>query len=93
MKKKFPEYIVCEIKDFLSDKKIFLILNNETTPQHQINAGILQKSLILFILYFFFDADLIEEYSEILIKMILIGFVDNINILIYRKITEKIIEH
>ena len=89
LKKKVPEYIICWVKDFLSDKFFFLILNNEITLQRKVNAGIPQESPILFILYLFFNANLVEKYSEISIKTILIGFVDDVNILIYEKITKK----
>ncbi len=55
-----------------------------------INADISQKFLISSILFLFFNASLIEKCETLEIKIKVLDFVDDINILIYDKITESI---
>ncbi len=55
-----------------------------------INADILHKFLISSILFLFFNASLIEKCEALEIKIKVLDFVNDINILIYDKITESI---
>jgi len=55
-----------------------------------INADILQRFLISLILFLFFNASLIEKCEALEIKIEVLDFVNDINILIYDKITESI---
>ena len=55
-----------------------------------VNADISQKFLISSILFLFFNASLIEKCKALEIKIKVLDFVDDINILIYNKITESI---
>ena len=48
-----------------------------------------QISFMLFILYLFFNADLLELIDRLKVKIIIINFVNNINLLIYKKFTKK----
>ena len=56
----------------------------------QVNADILQKFLISSILFLFFNASLIEKCKALKIKIKVLDFINDINILIYNKITELI---
>ncbi len=58
----------------------------------QINADISQRFLISLILFLFFNASLIEKCKALEIKIKVLDFVNDINILIYDKITESICE-
>ncbi len=55
----------------------------------KINADILQKFLILLILFLFFNASLIKKCKTLKIKIKLLDFVNDINILAYDKFIEE----
>jgi len=56
----------------------------------EINADILQKSLISSIFFLFFNASLIEKCEALRIKIKVLNFVNDINILAYNKFIEEI---
>ncbi len=56
----------------------------------QVNADILQRFFISSILFLFFNASLIEKCEALEIKIEVLDFINDINILIYDKITESI---
>ncbi len=55
-----------------------------------INASISQKFLISLILFLFFNASLIKKCKALEIKIEVFNFINDINILIYDKITKSI---
>ncbi len=57
---------------------------------HKINANISQKFLISSILFLFFNASLIEKCKALRIKIEVLNFVNDINILAYDKFIEEI---
>ncbi len=56
----------------------------------KINADILQKSFISSILFLFFNASLIKKCKALKIKIKVLDFVNDINILTYDKFIEEI---
>ncbi len=56
----------------------------------RVNADISQRFLISLILFLFFNTSLIEKCEALEIKIKVLDFVNDINILIYDKITESI---
>ncbi len=56
----------------------------------KINANISQKFLILLILFLFFNVSLIEKCKALRIKIEVLSFVNDINILTYDKFIEEI---
>jgi len=56
----------------------------------KINADISQRFLILSILFLFFNVSLIEKCKALKIKIKVLNFVNDINILVYNKFTEEI---
>ncbi len=56
----------------------------------KVNADILQKFLISLILFLFFNASLIEKCKALRIKIEVLNFINDINILAYNKFIEKI---
>ncbi len=56
----------------------------------RVNADISQRFLILLILFLFFNASLIKKCEALEIKIKVFDFINDINILIYDKITESI---
>ncbi len=56
----------------------------------EINADILQKFLILLILFLFFNASLIKKCEALKIKIEVLDFINDINILVYDRFIEEI---
>jgi len=56
----------------------------------KINAGISQRSFISLILFLFFNASLIEKCKALKIKIEVLDFINDINILVYDRFTEEI---
>ena len=56
----------------------------------EINADILQRFFISSILFLFFNASLIKKYEALKIKIEVLDFVNDINILAYDRFTEEI---
>jgi len=57
---------------------------------HKINADILQKFLISLIFFLLFNASLIKKCKALRIKIEVLDFVNDINILAYNKFIEEI---
>ncbi len=60
------------------------------SDMRKINADISQKSFISSIFFLFFNASLIEKYEALKIKIKVLNFVNDINILVYNRFTEEI---
>ncbi len=56
----------------------------------EINADILQRFFISSILFLFFNASLIKKYKALKIKIEVLDFINDINILAYDRFTEEI---
>jgi len=56
----------------------------------KINANISQKSFISLILFLFFNASLIKKCKALKIKIEVLDFINDINILVYDRFTEEI---
>jgi len=57
---------------------------------HKINADISQEFFISLILFLFFNASLIEKCKALKIKIEVLDFLNNINILVYDRFIEEI---
>jgi len=60
------------------------------SDMHEINADISQKSFISSIFFLFFNVSLIEKCEALKIKIEVLDFVNDINILVYDRFTEEI---
>ena len=60
------------------------------SDMREINADISQRFLISSILFLFFNASLIEKCKALRIKIEVLDFVNDINILVYDRFTEEI---
>ncbi len=56
----------------------------------KINADISQRFFISSILFLFFNASLIKKCEALKIKIEVLDFINNINILVYNRFTEEI---
>jgi len=85
-------YIVDWTRSFLKDRESSLMFNEQINVMRWVDADISQRFLISSILFLFFNASLIEKCEALKIKIEILDFVDDINILIYDKFTESICE-
>jgi len=69
---------------------MLLIFNEQTSDIREINTDISQKSFISLILFLFFNVSLIEKCEALKIKIEVLDFINNINILVYNRFTEEI---
>ncbi len=88
--KRTSDYIVKWVCSFLKNWEILLRFNEQMSDMHEINTDISQKFLILLILFLFFNASLIEKCKALKIKIKVLDFVNDINILTYDKFIEEI---
>jgi hypothetical protein len=74
---------------FMKDKHITLTIDDDTTFMSRINADISQDSSIFFILYLFYNANILKSLKRSRYRIIVIEFVNDINILTYETSTKN----
>jgi hypothetical protein len=82
-KKRISTWIVAWTNSFMQNRRINLIVKTKQTIMSNVNVDILQKSSMSSILYLFYNANLLKLFEQSSRKMIVIDFVNDINILIY----------
>ncbi len=88
--KRTSSYIIKWTRSFLENRETSLIFDEQTSDIREINADISQRSLISSILFLFFNASLIEKCEALRIKIEVLDFINDINILVYDRFTEEI---
>ncbi len=88
--KRTSSYIIEWTRSFLKNRETLLIFNEQTSDMRKINADISQRFLISSILFLFFNASLIEKCEALRIKIEVLDFINDINILVYDRFTEEI---
>jgi len=88
--KRTSNYIVKWACSFLENRETSLRFNEQMSDMREVNANILQRFLISSIFFLFFNASLIEKCKALKIKIEVLNFVNNINILAYDKFIEEI---
>jgi len=73
------------VKNFLKDQHVMITIDDYTTMKRSVNINILQDSLLLSILYLFYNADLLKACDDIRLKTSFTDFINDVNILIYEK--------
>ena len=86
-KKRVLLWFVQTVRSFLTNRTTTLIVNNEETEPHQLQAGVLQGSLLLLILFLFYNAPLLEALNQPDLPLSPLGFADNVNLLTYKEST------
>jgi len=66
------------------------MFNEQISMMQRVNADILQRFFISLIFFLFFNTSLIKKCKALEIKIEVLDFVNDINILIYDKIIESI---
>jgi len=88
--RKTSSYIVKWTRSFLKNRETLLIFNEQMSTMCKINADISQEFLISLILFLFFNASLIEKCKALRIKIEVLDFINDINILVYDRFIEEI---
>ena len=89
LKKKMSNWIVNWMSLFVENQSITFIFINHITDEQIIRTELFQNSFMSFILYLFFNADLLKLINKLNVKITTINFVNNINLLIYKKFMKK----
>jgi hypothetical protein len=82
-KKRISEWIIAWINCFMQNKHTTLIIDDQTTLISRISVDISQELFISFILYFFYNANILEIFEISRYRISVINFVNDINILVY----------
>ncbi len=88
--KRTSDYIVEWACSFLENWETLLRFDEQMSDMRKINADISQRFLISSIFFLFFNASLIEKCKALRIKIKVLNFVNNINILAYDRFIEEI---
>ncbi len=67
----------------MQNRDTTLTINDQTTPMSRISVDISQDSSISFILYLFYNANILKVFKTSRYKITAINFVNDINILTY----------
>ncbi len=82
-KRRISTWIVAWTNNFMQNRRISFIVKTKQTIMNNVNVDISQKSLMSSILYLFYNANLLKLLEQSSRKMIVIDFVNDINIFIY----------
>ena len=77
------------MSSFVENQNITFIFINYIIEKQITRTKLSRNSFMLFILHLFFNADLLKLIDKSKIKIITIDFVNNINLLIYKKFMKK----
>ncbi len=88
--KRTSSYIIEWTRSFLKNWETSLIFDEQTSDIREMNADISQRSFISSILFLFFNVSLIEKCEALRIKIEVLNFINDINILVYDRFTEEI---
>ena len=88
--RRMSSYIVKWARNFLKNRETSLIFDEQMSTMREINADTSQESFISSILFLFFNASLIEKCNALRIKIEVLDFINDINILVYDRFIEEI---
>ncbi len=82
-KKRIFIWIIVWTNNFMQDRRITFVIDSDTTTMSNVNVDISQSSFISFILYLFYNADLLKLLKRSFRRIAALSFVNDINILTY----------
>jgi ribosome-associated translation inhibitor RaiA len=82
-KRRISNWIIAWIDNFMQNRCTTLRINEQSTLMNQIKVDISQNFFVSFILYLFYNADILKVFERFKYKITIIDFVDDINILTY----------
>jgi hypothetical protein len=75
--------IIIWTNNFMQNRRVILVINSDTTTINNVNVDISQDSFIFFVLYLFYNADLLKLLKSSFRRIATLDFVNDINILTY----------
>ncbi len=88
-KRKVSKLLLKFVKNFLKDWRIMITINDYMMIKCSMNINISQDSLLSSILYLFYNANLLEACDDIKLRTNFINFMNDVNILIYKKFIKR----
>ena len=88
-KKKISDKLLKWMKNFLKNRNTILIIEDHMMTKRKISVNISQNSLFFSMLYLFYNANLLKSCENVRLRLSVIEFVNDINILMYSKLTER----
>ena len=88
-KKKVFNWIINWMSLFVENWNITFIFINHIVEKQIIRTKLSQNLFMSFILYVFFNAGLLKLIDKLKMKITIINFINNINLLIYKKFMKK----
>ena len=88
-KRKISNKLLKWMKNFLKNRSTTLIIENYTMTKRKINVNISQNSSFSSILYLFYNANLLKLCENVKLRLNIIKFVNDINILTYNESTKR----
>ena len=77
------------MKNFLKNKSTILIIKDYTMMKCKINVNISQSSSFSLMLYLFYNANLLKSCENVKLRLNVIKFVNDINILMYSELIKR----
>lgn len=87
--KAVPSFIINWVESFFKNRATSILLGNKTSKVEPAVIGIPQGLPILPVLFLFFNGPLIEVYSKLESNVLVGGFVDDVYLLIYSRLTQS----
>ena len=88
-KKRVLALLLNWVRDFLKKRRTILMINKYTLLERRTKVNISQNSSLSFILYLFYNVDLLKNCDDIKLRTSIIDFVNNVNILTYNDFTKR----
>ena len=82
-KRKISDRLLKWMKNFLKNRSTILIIEDHTMTKRRISVNILQNLSFFSMLYLFYNANLLKSCENVRLRLSVIEFVNDINILTY----------
>ncbi len=82
-KRRIFTWIIVWTNNFMQNRRITFAINSDTTTMNNVNVDISQNSFVSFILYLFYNTDLLKLLKRSFRRVAALNFVNDINILTY----------
>jgi hypothetical protein len=82
-KRRILTWIIIWTNNFMQNQRIIFVINSDMTTMNNINVDISQNFFIFFILYLFYNVDLLKLLKHSFLRIAVLNFVNDINILTY----------
>ncbi len=88
-KRKVLKLLLEFVKNFLRNWRITITIDDYTTMKRSMKVNISQDSLLSSILYLFYNVNLLKACDDIRLRISFTDFIDNVNILTYKKFMKR----